>query len=196
MSLKMDAMVQTQVIKENASRHGSSWGWIMASGIATTILGVLALVGPVAFGLAATVFFSSLLLISGGVLSFNAIRCRHQPGFGMALFTGVISLLAGAVLWMNPLAGLVTLGGFLTVYFVFSGLFRMIMSFELKPVKGWGWVFFGGLISTVMGGYLFAQLPLSGLWVVGIVLGVDLLFFGSGQIALSMQVKAFEKASR
>lgn len=165
--------------------------WLMASGILTIIVGVMALIGPFFFGLAATVFIGATLMFFGIVHTVNAIKNHKQLGFGLSLFSGVVAFFAGAFLWFEPMAGLVTFGAFITIYFFISGIIRMTMSLEFKPTKGWGWIFLNGLITTFLAVFLFTQLPLSALWLPGVILGIDLVFFGLAQIAFSKQVKEY-----
>lgn len=185
--------IQTEVSKQlTASLSDKTAKWLMTSGIISIIIGVFALIGPFVFGLAMTVFMGVILTVFGITNTFHALKTQSQSGFGMSLLFGIISFFTGIFLWLDPMAGLITFGAFITIYFFISGVTRVVMAIEMRAVQGWGWALFSGLITTLLATMLLTQLPLSATWIPGVILGVDLIFFGLWQITFSKQVKKID----
>ena len=165
-------------------RENAAWYW--GGGILFVIMGAVAILVPLVATLALTLLIGILFII-GGVYEL-ARAYRHRAGgrvFGPLLF-GILALIAGIILVANPLEGAVTLTLFLGIFFIVSGVFRTIAAFDLRPARGWGWMVFGGILSVVIGVLILAGLPQSGVWVLGLLIGIDFLFFGVTLLAIAM----------
>ena len=66
----------------------------------------------------------------------------------------------------------------LAVYFILDGIGEISAAFQRRPADGWGWLLFGGIVSILLGLMIWGQFPLSGLWAIGILLGIKLFFIG------------------
>lgn len=150
-------------------------GLTIAMGVIVLLMGLLAMGSPMIAGLSITLMVGSLLIIGGiGQLAF-AIK----SGKGVfAIIIGILTVIIGAYMIMNPAAALASLTIFLAAYLIVSGIFEALMAFQIKPVNGWGWMLFNGIISLLLGAMIWNQFPLSGAWAIGILLGVKLLFSG------------------
>ena len=84
----------------------------------------------------------------------------------------------------RPGAALVTLTLFLAAYFVVDGIFEIIEAFDLKPIQGWGWMLFGGIVSILLGIMIWRQWPVSGAWAIGILFGIKLIFAGWAMVGI------------
>lgn len=166
-------------------RENAAWYW--GGGILFIVMGAVAILVPLVATLALTLLVGILFIIGGGYELARAFRHRGEGRrvFGAVLF-GVLALIAGIVLVANPLEGAVTLTLFLGIFFLVSGAFRGLGAFDLRPARGWGWMLFGGLISVVIGVLILAGLPQSGIWVLGLLVGIDFLFFGATLIAIAI----------
>ncbi len=165
-------------------RENSGWYW--GGGILFLLMGAVAILVPLVATLALTLMVGILFII-GGVYEL-ARAFRHRGGgrvFGPLLF-GLLALIAGIVLVANPLEGAVTLTLFLGIFFLVSGVFRSIAAFDIRPARGWGWMLFGALISVIIGILILAGLPGSGVWVLGLLVGIDFLVFGVTLIAIAI----------
>ncbi|MGZ3457598.1 MAG: HdeD family acid-resistance protein, partial [Archangium sp.] len=155
----------------NATRDrnvSSLWGGPFLMGLLIALAGVLALLW-VGFTSVATVYFYGAMLIVAGIFEIvHAFRTRGGTGpFLMFLLGGILSIVVGALVWSRPGAGLVALTLLLAGYFFASGLFRGITSIADR-YPGWGWDFAYGIVSVVLGAIIFAQLPYSSMWVLGV----------------------------
>jgi uncharacterized membrane protein HdeD (DUF308 family) len=167
------------------------WGLFMVEGIILTVLGLAAMLIPLVAGLAATVFLGWLLLLAGGVGLATTLRGRTAPGFNWSLLSACVALLAGVVLIVNPLAGLVTLTYVLIAYFVFDGL--LIISLALshrRELSGrWEWMMFNGVVDLVLAALVIGGMPGTFAWALGLLVGIDLLFGGISLIAMATAAK-------
>jgi uncharacterized membrane protein HdeD (DUF308 family) len=166
-----------------------NWGWFLAFGIALVLLGVLAIVRSVAATVVSMLFFGWLLLIAAGIEVIQAIMVGKWAGLfhhwvGAFLF-GVL----GALIVWRPLvtAEIVTL--LMGAFFLVAGLFQLITPF-LVSLPEWGWHALNGVITLVLGVLILAQWPVSGLWVIGLFVGIELIFYGGAWIALALGLRS------
>ena len=170
-------MTLTETIKKDAKT--SKW-----VGILLVIAGFLALIAPLGAGLSLTMMIGALLLISGGaqlVLVFKA--GSFGEGIPLALFA-ILSLIAGGYMISQPVAALASLTLFLAAYFIASGVVQAFGAFGARPESGWGWLLFSGVVSVILGVMIWRQFPLSGVWAVGTLVGVQFLMSGWTLIAI------------
>lgn len=160
------------------ARGGFVWG------VLTLILGILAIAAPLFSGLTVATFLALVLVAAGIAQTLFAFKAGS---FGEGFFTfmfGLFTLLAGAAMLARPLVGLASITIVLAVYFFVDGVFGAINSFRLRPVAGWGWMLFSGIVSVILGIMILNDWPASGAWLVGTLVGVRLIFAGWSMIAL------------
>lgn len=170
-------------------------GRLTLFGILTIIVGVLAMAAPGVTGLSITILVGSLMLVAG---IFRLIWAFRAESFGQGLFKfliGGITLVAGILVLANPILGLTTLTLLLAAYFVVDGIFEILGAFQVKPATGWGWLLFGGIVSLLLGVMIWRQYPLSGVWAIGILVGVKLLMAGLGMVMLGTTARSLGKAA-
>jgi len=101
-------------------------------------------------------------------------------GHGLLVFLlGLLSIVIGGYMLSRPGMALATLTLVLAVYFVVDGVFQSIWAFRLRPIKGWGWSLFSGVVSLALGIMIWRQFPVSGIWAVGTLAGIHMVFGGS-----------------
>lgn len=148
------------------------------TGIILCVLGVISLITPAVAGTAVVLVIGSLLLFGGFLYLFQTSQAGDTSGKMMHIILGILMILGGFGIISHPLFGLSFLTLMMAMFFLFEGTWKVLMSFSLKPAAGWGQVLFSGIISLLLGGLIWAEWPLSGLWAVGTLLGVDLLLTG------------------
>ena len=165
----------------------------MALGIGIAIAGVLAVISPLVAGLSVTIAVGALLIVSGISRLFLAFK-MGSFGRGLLMFAlGALTLVAGGYLIARPGMGLATLTLFLAAYLFVDGVFEIIYAFRLRPIKGWGWTFFSGIAALVLGVMIWRQFPVSGMWAVGTIAGVHMIFAGSSMASLSRAARGAAK---
>ena len=157
---------------------------LLILGVLTVILGVFAMMAPGMTGMTVAVMIGMLLIIAGIARTIFAFKAKSW-GKGILVFLlGLLTLLVGAYMIFRPGVALASLTLFLAAYFIVDGIFEIIEAFDLKPIDGWGWMLFGGIVSILLGFMIWRQWPISGIWAIGILVGIKLIF-GCVELILS-----------
>ncbi len=155
--------------------------WFMIYGIVLALAGVAAIILPGIASLATAIMLGWLLLFSGVIGLFAVFQTgRSAPNFWWELLTAVLYLLAGLSLIFSPLAGVLTLTILLAAYLFAAGVMKLIMAFGHKrDIPGaWRWVLFSAVLDIGLGLVIFLGLPGSAIWVLGLMVGINLLMTG------------------
>ncbi|WP_239470192.1 HdeD family acid-resistance protein [Archangium violaceum] len=166
----------------------SMWGGPFVMGLLIALLGIVALGAVVLTSFLSVIFYGAMLVAAGIFEVVHAFRVRKTGPFLLFLLGGILSLVVGALVLARPGAGLVALTLLMAGYFFASGLFRSITSLADR-YTGWGWDFAYGIVSVALGAIIFAQLPYSSLWALGVVVGVEILARGVSLMAGSLAVR-------
>lgn len=151
----------------------------VAVGIFIAVAGILALIAPLAAGLSIAIAVGILLVISGVSRLFLAFK-MGSFGRGLLMFLlGALSVFAGGYMVARPGMALATITIVLAAYFIVDGVFEIVWAFRLRPIKGWGWTLFSGVVALLLGIMIWHQFPVSGVWAVGTLAGIHLIFGGS-----------------
>ncbi|MCO4846685.1 MAG: HdeD family acid-resistance protein [Yoonia sp.] len=148
-------------------------------------LGVLAILFPLVFSIAAKALLGWVFLLTGAALLYHAFQAK---GWQSGIWSGLIAILhiaLGVYLGFFALTGLVGLTALMGVIFLIQGGFEAVMAAQHRPRKGWGWLAFNGAATLVLGVLLIAGLPGTALWAVGLFLGLNFLTSGIAFVALS-----------
>lgn len=172
-----DANYVTTALKENA-------GATVAIGVALTIFGILAIMAPLFTGAAVTILVGVLMIAAGITRGVFAFRAQTFGKGVLAFLLGAIIAFAGVLLLARPLIGLASLTVVLAAFFFADGIAEAVYAFQLRPVKGWGWLLFSGVASGFLGFLIMYQWPVSGAWAIGVLVGARLIFTGWSVIAL------------
>ncbi len=167
------------------------WRLFTAEGVLLVVLGVAAIALPPLAGLATAIFLGWVLLAAGIIGLISTFRARRLPGFAWSLLSAVVAIVAGVVLLANPLAGLVTLTYVLTAYFIADGVFIIVLALShRRELSGrWEWMLVNGLVDLVLAGIIISGMPGSFLWVLGALVGIDLLFGGTSLIGMALRAR-------
>jgi len=173
------------------------WRFFLAEGIILSILGILAIVVPPIATIAVEVLIGWLILLSGIVGLISTFRMRSAPGFWWSLLSAVIGIAAGVVLLAWPLSGALSLTLILTVFLVLEGVVSILYALEHKrELSGrWGMMLFSGVVDLFLAGIIFAGLPGTAAWAIGLLVGINLVFGGSALIAMALHARNIAPAS-
>jgi uncharacterized membrane protein HdeD (DUF308 family) len=164
------------------------WGWFLAVGILLIVLGTLAIGAATFVTMASMFFFGALLLIGGIVQAVNAIKTIHGGGFLLNAFSAILYGVVGAMLIMHPAEGAITLTLLLAVFYTVSGLFKIVAALAHRYAH-WGWLLFSGLVSLALGLMIWSAWPVSGLWIIGLFIGIDLIIMGWIWVMLGLSAR-------
>ena len=170
-----------------------SAGWLMVLGIVEIVAGALAIGGPLVAGLAVTVMVGVAFLMAGGARLVGAFMADSFGAGALTFLWGLLVAVAGFYFVIRPGAGLLTLTLVVAIALFADGITRIIVSFKMKPVKGWGWMLAGGILSVIFAVMIGRQFPESGVWLVGTLVGVSLLFQGFSTLSVAGAARAGAK---
>jgi uncharacterized membrane protein HdeD (DUF308 family) len=161
---------------------------LLIAGILLIVLGTVAIIAPNIATLFVTTFIGWLFVLSAVAEFYLAFQVHGGWRIAGAVLTGLVSLVAGAWLLLNPAAGALALTFLLAAYFVATGVVKAIAAFQLRGIGGAGWTFFSAACSILLGLLVFSGWPGSAVWLIGLLVGIDLLFYGWALIALRAAV--------
>lgn len=167
-----------------AARQASRSGFVF--GAVLVCLGIFAVMAPLFSGIATAVLVGMLLMFGGMIETAFAVRA---PSFGkgaLVFLFGGLGIAAGVMMLLWPGRGLGALTFVLVVYFLAAGIVDIILAFRVRPQEGWGWALFSGIVSVALAALIVAKWPVSGIWAVGVYVGVRLLMHGWTLMALGV----------
>ena len=164
-----------------------SWGWYVGLGILLIVLGFLSIGYAVTATVASVIVFGWLMVIGGVFEAGHAFWRRRWSGFFVDLAIGILYAVVGAMLIVNPLAGAATLTLLIAMFLFISGIFRIVASLTNR-FHNWGWLLLDGIVNVILGVMIWRQWPVSGLWVIGLFVGIEMLFNGWSMLMLGTLV--------
>lgn len=170
----------------------SSWGWFLALGIVLMLLGAFCIVANITATFTTVLMFGWLMLFGGIVALVQAFQVRIWSGFFLFLLSALLRGFTGYVLIRYPLSGAVGLTLALASFFIVGGLFRTIGSAMLQFPR-WGLAASSGVVTTVLGILLLAQLPASSIWFIGFAVGLELITDGASLVGLATAIHGLPK---
>lgn len=171
----------------NLSFFGKHWGWFLLWGIIILLLGMAAIVATTSATFLTVILLGMLIGIGGIVIIIDSFTFWwHQwSGFFLHLAMGILYLIVGSLLFTKPVAASVYLTLLLGVFYTLVGIFRISYSLLVRAPQ-WGWNLFNGIISLLIGFLIMASWPASSLYIIGLFVGIDLLFCGWAYIIAAL----------
>ena len=164
-------------------------------GVLTVILGVLAMMAPLMTGVTVALILGFLLIAAGIVRTIFAFKAQSWGKGILAFVLGLLTLLVGLYMVFRPGMALATLTLVLAAYFFIDGIFEIFEAFDLKPLKGWGWMLFGGIVSIILGIMIWRGWPASSMFIVGILVGIKLIFAGWAMVGIGAAGRSIASAA-
>ena len=167
------------------------WKLFLIEGIILALLGVAAIAVPWIATLAFTLVLGWLFLISGIVGLVTTFWMRGMPGFWWSLFSAIIAIAAGIFLLTSPVSGALSLTFVLIAFFVIEGIVTIMYAIEHRnQLSGrWGWMLASGIVDLILAGIIFAGLPGTAAWALGLLVGINLVFGGTAMIGMALAAK-------
>lgn len=168
----------------------AKWGWIVALGVVFLIAGFIAVGSAVAATASAVMIIGIMMIMGGAAEIVAAFSVKGWGKFAVWMLLGLLYVGAGFIAIMNPFAAATILTLMLGAALVAGGVLRIFLAFSMKSAgKPWGWVVVSGLVTLLLGVMIIAQWPASSFFVLGIFLGIDLIFIGSGWVTMGLALK-------
>ena len=181
-----------QELRHELTALRGNWSWFVLLGVALVVLGIVALGSAVITSLAAAAAIGVLLLLGGAAEAVGAFWCRGWSGFFLELLSGVLSIVVGLLFLRAPLNALAALTLLLACFLMVGGIFKVVAAIAYR-FAAWGWSLAGGIIDVILGVMIWQEWPASALWVIGLFVGIDLIFRGFNWIALGLALRSLPR---
>ena len=167
------------------------WKLYLAEGIILVLLGIIAIIVPWIATLAFTILIGWLFLISGIVGLVTTFYMRGVPGFWWSLLSAIVAIAAGVVLLYQPVTGALSLTFILIAFFVIEGIVTIMYAVEHRTqlTGRWGWMLASGIVDLILAGIIFAGLPGTAAWALGLLVGINMVFGGTAMIGMALAAK-------
>ena len=165
--------------------------FFLIEGVVLLVLGILAILLPPFATLAVTIIFGWIFLIAGLIGWVTTFAARGAPGFWWSLVSAVLATAAGLVLLVQPAGGALSITLLLIAFFAVEGVVSILYALEhRRELSGrWEWMLVSGIIDLVLAGIIFAGLPGTAAWALGVLVGINMIFGGTALIAMGLHAR-------
>jgi uncharacterized membrane protein HdeD (DUF308 family) len=181
----------TGTVDNHAERFG---GMFLFLGIALIVLGSIAVLSSVFVTMGAVMFVGGLLMAGGIAELIHAFRARKSENILWNILSSLVYLISGVLLLFNPIIGALSLTIVVAAYLLAMGVIRIWYSIKHRKEKGWGWFLFDGILNLALGGIIAYGWPFTGLWVIGLFVGIEMITHGIAWLVLGGAVEEQLKA--
>jgi uncharacterized membrane protein HdeD (DUF308 family) len=165
-------------------------GWSIGLSVLMIVAGILAIASPLAAGIAVNLVVAWLLIFSGCVHLVFSWHTRSAGGLIWELLVGILYIFIGMYLLLHPVAGLLSLTLALAIYLFLEAILEFILGFTLRPLPGTGWLIFDGIVTLILAIMIWRTWPTSAPWIIGILVGISMLFSGTSRLMLSLAARS------
>jgi len=163
--------------------------WLFVTGVILVLLGIGSMISPAFAGNAVVYLIGGVLLITGLIQLMAGWQAESWRQKLASLIHGGIATVGGIAVLAHPFYGLAALSLVLAIFFAVEGIWKIFSSFSWRPVPGWIALLMSGALDLILGILIWRQWPVSGLWAVGILVGVNLFSTGIAFVALAITWK-------
>lgn len=186
MSLDLAAEVFREAMRETVKRYSL---WYLIEGVMLVIAGILAIIYPVISSGAVVALLGWLLIVSGILQGLSLLGASQVPHFWLQLISVILAILIGFLFLRDPTQGLMTLALLLIIFFMMEGISKVVFALTIRPFPNWGWVLASGLVGILLALILWASLPVTAVWLIGFLLGINLISVGAAIAYLAWHVR-------
>ncbi|MGO9007160.1 MAG: HdeD family acid-resistance protein [Beijerinckiaceae bacterium] len=171
------------------------WRLFLFQGVIMIILGIVAIALPVAATIAVDIYVGWLFLIAGIVGLVALFSAGNIPAFLWSLITAALAVAVGVLLLWKPVEGAVSLTLVLTAFFIVEGIFQIVTSIAYRDVIGgtWSWMLVSGICDLALAAIIILGWPFSAAWVLGLLVGINLITSGFAIVMAAMAGRAIFK---
>jgi uncharacterized membrane protein HdeD (DUF308 family) len=169
------------------------WWCFLLLGVALIVLGSLCIIDPLIPTLASVLFLGFLLMAAGITQIVSSFWAGKWSGMLIHILIGVLYVVVGYMMIDAPVINMVLITKFIAIFLVISGAFRIISALVVR-YPDWGWSLLNGGITLLLGIIINRQLPEAALWVIGLFIGIEMLFNGWAWVMLALDLRAVARS--
>lgn len=166
----------------------ADWWWLLLYGVLLTVCGTVAIVVPPLATGGVLIVLGIALIVGGAATIVLSFWAGKWSGFLVQILVGILYLVAGFAIFDSPADAALLITMFIAALFIVVGAFRMVAAMMVQ-FPHWGWALFNGIITFLLGVIIYRQIPGSAFWVIGLLIGVEMLFNGWTWIMLSLAIR-------
>ena len=185
----MTSTSSTHSLGSGLSNLSSKWGWAVALGIALILCGIVALLSLIVATAVAVIWIGVMMITAGVVEIAHGYKMKGWGRSVLWMITGALYIIGGFFAVVDPIPASIILTLILAIALIIIGCVRTWMGFQLKGEGHKGWVILSGVLTLLFGLIILIHWPFSGLYALGIILGVDLIQTGAGWLHLGFFLK-------
>lgn len=167
----------------------ANWGWFLALGILLTVLGWVAVGAAFLTSLVFSQLFGALLFVGGVFQAVHAVFARRWWGSAVYLMSGVLYLVFGWLIMMHPIESLQVLTIIIAAFLLVGGIMRITLALMTRG-DNWFWLVLSGVINFLLGLVIWKHMPESSFVVIGLFVGIEMIFNGISWIMISIAVRS------
>jgi uncharacterized membrane protein HdeD (DUF308 family) len=189
MTSKIDNQHKRGGIMSTAAVLGEATGRSIAWSIVLMIFGLLALALPLAASVGVVIVIGWLVLFDGAAQLVHAFQSKGIGHTVWKLVVAVVYLAAGVYLIARPLIGVAGLTLVLGVFFIVEGVADIVAYFYTRKIGGSGWMLVDGIVTLILGAIVWAEWPVSSLWLIGTLVGISMLMTGITRLMMALAAR-------
>jgi len=163
--------------------------WYLIQGVLMVVAGILAVIYPAISSVAVVVLLGWVLVISGLLQAISLIGAGKVPHFWLQFISVALAIVVGILFLRDPGQGLLTITLLLIVFFLIEGISKVIFALTIRPFPNWVWVLGSGVVGIVLSLLLWASLPVTAIWLIGLLIGIQLISEGAALAYLAWRVR-------
>lgn len=187
MSMLDSGGLRSIIRNELDALHGK-WPWYLALGIALIVFGTVALAVPYIATSAAILTIGIMLMAGGLANAIGSFWSRDWSGFLMGVLAGALYFVLGLVFVRKPDVAASALTMVIAGLLMASGIVKIVIAVKHRFPQ-WIWAALSGVLSLLLGFMILNDYPDSKYWVIGLFLGLDMIFHGWFWVMLSLALK-------
>ena len=191
----MTDIVAKQIDEAAFGEVSRNWGWLLALGILFTILGAVGLGMTGMLTLTSVLFFGILLLIGGAAELIQAFKAKGWKSVLYSVLIAILYVVAGLFVINDPLAASATLTLFIAGALIAVGGIRIVMAVQMRGYGLWIWPLLAGVLSVFLGVMIVAEWPVSGLWIIGLFIAIEMIFHGWSLVSIALMARSLTRTA-
>ncbi len=192
--MSTDVAVTTPSTTHELHPLRDKWWCFLLLGIAMIVLGTICVVDPLVPSLASVVVLGFMLIAAGISQVVSSFWAGKWSGMLFHLLIGVLYAVVGFMIIDQPVVNMVLLTKFIAIFLIVSGVFRIAAALAVR-FHDWGWSLLNGGVTLLLGIIINKQMPEASLWVIGLFIGIELIFNGWAWVMLALGLRTLAKAS-
>jgi len=175
-------------VKHELAHLKKNWWWFLLLGALLVLGGIVAVAYPFLSSVSVVVVFGTVLMVGGLATVIGSFWTGKWSAFLLQLLVGILYTVAGIAITDAPVESTLALTLVIASLFIIVGIFRIVAALMIQFPQ-WGWALLNGGVTLLLGVLIYRHFPESSLWVIGVLVGIELLFNGWTWIMLALSVR-------